>query len=107
MHAAWSQACRNTGAVMHQVLSLELDAVRKGLVTCSTGNHALAFLHACSLLPSLRCLACMPPFQSKTCMTNQCPAVMTGAWRITSAVKSARPRFFKYFLVPGKLPHLW
>ncbi|BDA47857.1 Serine racemase [Coccomyxa sp. Obi] len=38
----------------HKVLSLELDAVRRGLVTCSSGNHALAFLHACSLLPSLK-----------------------------------------------------
>ena len=34
-----------------QVLSLAPEAVSRGLVTCSTGNHALAFLHACSLLP--------------------------------------------------------
>lgn len=34
-----------------QVLSLTPEAVARGLVTSSSGNHALAFLHACSLLP--------------------------------------------------------
>ena len=37
--------------VSTQVLSLAPEAVNRGLVTCSTGNHALAFLHACTLLP--------------------------------------------------------
>lgn len=36
--------------ILWQVLSLSPEELSKGLVTCSTGNHALAVLHACSWL---------------------------------------------------------
>ena len=32
---------------MHKVLSLTPEQLAAGLVTSSTGNHALALLHAC------------------------------------------------------------
>ncbi|KAK9833557.1 hypothetical protein WJX81_005844 [Elliptochloris bilobata] len=35
---------------MNKVLSLSQEQLSAGLVTCSTGNHALAFLNACSRL---------------------------------------------------------
>ena len=37
-------------SVLWQVLSLSPEELERGLVTCSTGNHALAVLHACSWL---------------------------------------------------------
>lgn len=37
---------------MVQILSLAPEQLDRGLVTCSTGNHALAFVWACSVCPS-------------------------------------------------------
>jgi hypothetical protein len=35
-----------------QIMSLTSQQLSKGLVTCSTGNHALAFVWACSVCPA-------------------------------------------------------
>jgi threonine dehydratase len=35
-------------AITSQILSMPDEQIRQGLVTCSTGNHALAFVYACS-----------------------------------------------------------
>lgn len=37
---------------LNKVLSLTPEQLQQGLVTCSTGNHALAFLYACKVVPA-------------------------------------------------------
>eukprot|EP00884_Botryococcus_braunii_P007917 jgi/Botrbrau1/17126/Bobra.0157s0027.1 len=44
---------QGAGAV-NKVFSLTKEQVRQGIITASSGNHALAVLHACSLLQQVR-----------------------------------------------------
>eukprot|EP00879_Flechtneria_rotunda_P021878 GHRR01023073.1.p1 GENE.GHRR01023073.1~~GHRR01023073.1.p1 ORF type:complete len:253 (+),score=120.28 GHRR01023073.1:93-851(+) len=47
----YANSFKARGAV-NKVKSLTAEKLSRGLVTCSTGNHALAFLHACSTSPA-------------------------------------------------------
>ena len=46
MHARPTGSFKARGAV-HKVMSLSPDQLAAGVVTSSTGNHALAVVHAC------------------------------------------------------------
>lgn len=37
-----------------QIVSLSEQQIKQGLVTCSTGNHALAFVYACGAIKAAR-----------------------------------------------------
>lgn len=56
-----------------QVLTLSAEAVHRGLVTSSSGNHALAFLFACSLLPANSLEAAETNQRSTLAPAEHCP----------------------------------
>lgn len=70
------------------MLSLTSDQLEQGLVTCSTGNHALAFLYACSAVPAANSATSRVYLPENASPAKVCDASLTSAympqWAYTS-----------------------